>query len=201
MVWFRVAAALVMFGLLTWAASFPVAHRWDEHTTAWLQRAAPVPDIPAAVLVFLGNAEVVISILVLAAVYLWRRQWERGVAALGIAAGVAALGLLAVGLKHLIVHPGPPPPYQRNVFQWGITLGTPYSFPSGHTLRITLLAGTVFRRIPWLAVVLLAAMMGALIYLGYHWLSDVLGGLCLGWASVEIARAITTARSPNYRRG
>ncbi|HLW60867.1 MAG TPA: phosphatase PAP2 family protein [bacterium] len=201
MVWFRVTAPLAVFALLTWAASFPTAHRWDGYVTAWIQRAAPFPDLPAAVLVFLGNGEVVISILVLTAAYLWRRERERGIAALGIAGGIAVLGLLGLGLKHLIVHPGPPLPYQRGVLQWGISVGTPYSFPSGHTLRTTLLAGTVFRRVPWLAVALLATMMSALIYLGYHWLSDVLGGLCLGWASVEVARAITTARSPSYRRG
>jgi membrane-associated phospholipid phosphatase len=42
--------------------------------------------------------------------------------------------------------------------------------------------------------------MLALVYTGGHWLSDVLGGLCLGWALIETGRAIRTTRSQNYLR-
>ena len=187
----RIGSALVAFGLLTWVASAPTVHRIDERYTAWLQRVAPAPDLPAAALVLLGNAEVVISILVLSAIFLLRRDPKRSVSALWLAGAVAGLGLLAVGLKYLIVHPGPPVSLQRGVLNGGLSFSTPYSYPSGHTLRTTFLAGTVFRRLPLLAAALVVAMMAALVYLGDHWLSDVLGGLCLGWASVEVARAIS----------
>jgi membrane-associated phospholipid phosphatase len=43
--------------------------------------------------------------------------------------------------------------------------------------------------------------MLALIYTGGHWLSDVLGGLCLGWVLVEALQMTRTARSQNYRQG
>jgi len=197
----RFGCALGTFGLLTWIASSPMIHRWDEWVTVWLQRTAPIPDLPAAMLVLLGNAEVVILGLLLAAIVLWRQDRRRSTAALWLGGGVAVVGLVAVGLKHLIVHPGPPPALQRIVLNAGLQLPTPYSYPSGHTLRTTLLAGTIFRRVPLFAATLVLGMMAALVYLGDHWLSDVLGGLCLGWASVEVAGAVRTARFRNYRRG
>lgn len=67
---------------------------------------------------------------------------------------------------------------------------TAYGYPSGHVTRMTLLAGTALRRIPALGAILVAAMMGALVYLGDHWTSEVLGGLCLGWACVEVSRRV-----------
>jgi membrane-associated phospholipid phosphatase len=203
MIWRRLGGALVVFVVLTWAASLPIAHRWDERVTVWLQHAAPAPDVPAAALVFLGNAEVVFLAVILGAAYFFRSRQDPalGGAALWLAAGLIGVSLLAVALKHLIVHPGPPPALQRPIFRLGLHADTPYSFPSGHTLRTTLLAGVVLRGAPWLAGLAVLGMMTALVYLGDHWLSDVLGGLCLGWAAVQIAGAIRTARSPSCPRG
>ncbi|TMJ13785.1 MAG: phosphatase PAP2 family protein, partial [Bacillati bacterium ANGP1] len=78
---------------------------------------------------------------------------------------------------------------------------TRYSFPSGHTLRTTILAGVALHQAPWAAGLIILAMMVALVYLGDHWTSDVLGGLCLGWAALEAGNALSTARSQSYPRG
>jgi membrane-associated phospholipid phosphatase len=67
---------------------------------------------------------------------------------------------------------------------------TPYGFPSGHTARTVLFTGTVLRRIPALGVAVVTALALSLVYLGDHWTSEALGGLCLGWAGAEIAREI-----------
>jgi membrane-associated phospholipid phosphatase len=185
-----IAGAIAVFIVLSWAASSTTMHRWDQAVTAWLQRSAPSFDLGAGVVVFLGNAEVLIPCTALAAIILFARHRDSGIPGLWLAAGLTVAGLVAVGLKSLIVHPGPPPEFQRPGLNIGLNVPTPYSYPSGHTLRTTILVGTVLRRIPWLAGGLVLGMMTALVYLGAHWTSDVLGGLCLGWVALEIASAL-----------
>jgi membrane-associated phospholipid phosphatase len=197
---FRLGATLVGFSLLLWIASLPLMHRLDEAVTRWLQRAAPLPDLPASILVRLGNAELVIPAVAAAAGLLFITNRRSGIAAIWLAAGLAAASLLAVTLKHVIVHPGPPASFVRPGLPVGLYIATPYSFPSGHTLRVTLLAGTALRRTR-VAGLLVLGMMLALMYLGNHWLSDVLGGLCLGWVLIEAGQVLRTARSRNYRQG
>jgi membrane-associated phospholipid phosphatase len=186
----RLAGALLAFVLLALTALLPGTHHWDRSVTVWLQRAAPAPDLPAAALVFLGNAEVVITGIVVAGLVLLRWDRRRGRAALWLAAGLAGASVFAVILKNLIPHPGPPEELQRHLFRPGLSLPTPDSFPSGHTTRTTFIAGTLLRRFPLLAGALVLCIMAALVYLGDHWTSDVLGGLCLGWACAEIARGV-----------
>jgi membrane-associated phospholipid phosphatase len=198
---FRLGGALIAFGVLVWGSSLPMMHRLDEATTTWLQRAAPAPDDLASVLVFLGNAEVVIPAVVLAAGLLWLRRRDAELGILWFAVGLSLASLLAVVLKYLIIHPGPPAEFQRPVIQVGLSAGTPYSFPSGHTLRTTLLAWISLRNARWVAGLLIVSMMTALIYLGDHWLSDVLGGLCLGWVFLEARGAFRSVRSRNCPRG
>ena len=202
-----IAGAVAAFTVLSWAASSTTMHRWDQAVTAWLQRSAPNFDLSAGVVVFLGNAEVLIPCIALAAIILFARRRESGIPGLWLAAGLTVAGLVAVGFKSLIVHPGPPPAFQRPGLNIGLNVTTPYSYPSGHTLRTTILVGTVLRRVPWLAGALVLGMMTALVYLGAHWMSDVLGGLCLGWVALEIAAAARgrlamgsrTARFPSCR--
>jgi membrane-associated phospholipid phosphatase len=199
---FRLVAALAVFGLLVWTAPLSLTSQLDEAVTTWLQRAAPALDYPAFVVVLLGNAEVVIPAVVLAAVLLMRRHRDSGLRILWFAVGLILASLLAVTLKFLIVHPGPPTEFVRPVIELGgFQARTPYSFPSGHTLRTTLLAWTALRNARGVAGLLILGMMAALVYLGDHWLSDVLGGLCLGWALIEAVGLIMKARSRSYRRG
>ncbi|MEW7980083.1 MAG: phosphatase PAP2 family protein [Candidatus Sedimenticola endophacoides] len=73
-----------------------------------------------------------------------------------------------------------------------------YSFPSGHTLKATVLYGFLsvmiarpihsgWRWIPYAAAALAAGGVAlSRLYLGVHWLSDVLGSLCLGLAWVAL---------------
>jgi undecaprenyl-diphosphatase len=202
-----IAGAVAAFIVLSWAASSTAVHRWDQAVTAWLQRAAPSFDLGAGVVVFLGNAEVLIPCTALGAIILFARHRETGILGLWLAAGLTVAGLVAVGFKSLIVHPPPPPAFVRPGLNIGLNVPTPYSYPSGHTLRTTILVGTALRRIPWLAGALVLGMMTALVYLGAHWMSDVLGGLCLGWVALEIAAVVRgrlamgsrTARFPSCR--
>jgi membrane-associated phospholipid phosphatase len=197
----RLGATLAGFSLLVWIASLPRMHRLDEAVTRWLQRAAPLPDLPASILVRLGNAEFVIPAVAAVAGLIYLRNRRSGIAAIWLAAALVAASVLAVTLKHVIVHPGPPASLVRPGLPIGLYVATPYSFPSGHTLRVTVLAGTALRRSRWLGGALVLGMMLALVYTGGHWFSDVLGGLCLGWMVVEAWKVIRTVRSQSYRQG
>ncbi len=183
----RIVGGTLLFGLFIWFSSLPIVHTWDLVVSTWLQHAAPMADLPAGVLVLLGNAEVEIAAAAVVGAFLLRaqRDGDRGRTALRIGVGLAVASLTAVILKHLIVHPGPSSFLWRPTWRMGIQLHTPYSFPSGHTLRATLIAATLLQRTPVLAGGLVLAMMTALVYLGDHWTTDVLGGLCLGWTFSE----------------
>ena len=188
----RLGAALFLFAVVAAVTLLLPSHHWDVAATAWLQHhAAPVADRAAAIFVFLGDAEVQITaVAVVGFLWWWRRDRTRARAALWLAAGLAVTSFIAFALKYLVPHPGPPPEMQRAVARYGIGVPQPFSFPSGHTMRITFLAATALRAMPAAAAAVVAAMMTALVYLGDHWTSDVLGGLCLGWACAELARGL-----------
>jgi undecaprenyl-diphosphatase len=93
-----------------------------------------------------------------------------------------------------------------------------YSFPSGHTLDTTVfltvlvatawpaLAGPRSRAIACAAAALVAISVGLTrLYLGYHWATDVIGGLVLGatWAGlvVLLAHRWRVAVVPAHERG
>jgi membrane-associated phospholipid phosphatase len=185
----RLGGAAGLFLVLAAIAWVGVSNHLDRAITMWLQQAAPLPDLPAALLVFLGNAELVIPAAALAGLTLYRRDPPRRIAAWWLAAGLAILSIVAIILKSTIPYAGPPDSLQRHLlYRRGVSLPTDFSFPSGHTMRTTLIAGTVLRRRPVLAGLAVICMMTALVYLGDHWTLDVLGGLCLGWVGVEVAR-------------
>jgi membrane-associated phospholipid phosphatase len=182
--------ALVGFGAVL-AVTFGVpSHGIDVAVTRWLQTAAPAPDVPAAALVFLINAEVLIPLVAIAGLVLWPRDRLSATAAWRLAAGLIVVSGIAFTLKWLLPHPGPPSLFQRPVFRPGVSVPQPYSFPSGHTMRTTYFAAVALRRHPGVAALLILAVMASLVYLGDHWVTDVAGGLCLGLACAETARLL-----------
>jgi undecaprenyl-diphosphatase len=82
-----------------------------------------------------------------------------------------------------------------------------YSYPSGHALGTTALVGTLLviglpacrqpwqRGLLWSAAVAWSALMSASrVYLGYHYLTDVCGGMFLGTAWICFCQALLLAR-------
>lgn len=188
----RIAAPLLLFTAIAAATLVLPLHPWDIAVTRWVQRAAPAPDLPASVFVFLGDAEVVVPAALVVGLLLWPHRRVHAAGAWGLAVGLSVLSGIALGLKFLLPHPGPPPEFQHGI-GLGLSVAQPFSFPSGHTTRTTFIALTVLRRSPASAALLVVAMMTALVYRGDHWTSDVLGGLCLGWAAAEAARRVGRA--------
>jgi membrane-associated phospholipid phosphatase len=185
----RLAAAVLCFFAVAAATFVLPSHPSDVAATAWLQRdGSTAADQTASIFVTLGDAEVFIPVVALVGFVLWRRGGgARAAGVFRLAAGLAAVSFIAFALKYVVPHPGTPPEFQRAVIRYGVGITQPYSFPSGHTMRITFFAATVLQRAPAAAAALVTAMMTALVYLGDHWTSDVLGGLCLGWICAECA--------------
>ncbi len=210
---FELVAALAAFLALT--VLLPVTHAWDIRATTWLGGTAPTFDLPASILVLLGNAEVCIpGAALVGALLLWLSENRRsGIVMLSLAADLVIASLLVFALQNVIVYPGPAAVLQHQRPEPSLPLGTtshtaqlvhaiqnmlprtPYSFPSGHSIRTVLLAATLFREVPWLAGIVVLSMMAALVYVGGHWLSDVVAGLCLGWAMIQARTLIGMKRS------
>ena len=156
------------------AASFLVAHR-----QGWLTGVMRlVTD--------LGAAGVLVP-LVLAAGLAWR--WRRGSwRPLALLAGAAAgAWVVQVAVKQLVERPRPPA---------GLALShaTGFAFPSGHATDAAAVYGMLAvllarsgrpaaRVAAWAGAAALVALVGlSRLYLGVHWLSDVVAGAALGIA-------------------
>ncbi len=121
--------------------------------------------------------------------------------ALLLASAEASAALAASVLKFAFHRPRPSAAFAL------IQSPASFSYPSGHALTSIVFFGTLayigvrtFRQFRWRFVIVSAAALGALlvgasrVYLGVHWLTDVVGGWALGlawltlWIGVALAR-------------
>lgn len=205
--WLLPAAGLlaVMFaflGLFVWSTNGPL-HLDQQVLTAVLAHRSSVGSVAVAALTMLGSSAAVAVLAVIVTGLLWWRRDRVGAVALLVLLLVASG--LTLGLKHVVGRERPP--VMSQVLPWE----TGYAFPSGHTLfavmlwcgAAALLSGQVRRRAHRIVLVgcgtTVAVAVGASrIYLGYHWLTDVLGSFLLGSACVLVTVA-TVHRLKNGR--
>ena len=145
----------------------------------------------------LGDATVIIAVALATLLWLaWRRNW-RGMIYETAAVAIASLftSLLKITLHQSRPHPFAP-------------AAATFSFPSGHTAVSMALYGFLAIIVAWeasrrwqLAIatsagLLVAAIAFSRIYLGAHWLSDVLAGLAFGLAWASLLAIAYLRRSP-----
>jgi len=183
-------AAFVAVALLVDLGAFG---RLNLRLTHYLQgRGSTGQDYGLGVFSYLGSIEVTLVIAALLGLALFRGL--RLLAVLPVAFVLAGSILELVG-KQLIISPAPGKAFQRFpdiLPALGHKLGH-YSFPSGHVVRATIAYGLVLylaerwelfgrdssRLSPVLVLVIFLVGYGV-VYLGWHWLSDAIGGLLLG---------------------
>jgi membrane protein DedA with SNARE-associated domain/membrane-associated phospholipid phosphatase len=162
----------------------PRVHSWAlTHRPSWLTRALQA-------MALLGSKDVVVPVLLAAgALASWTRRSWRPVVDVIVVFGAALLSRAVVAE---LVHRRRPP-----VADW-LTGASGWSYPSGHTIQATvgcgiLLAlaaqGRVKRTVVLLtggAVWVVLGVAVSRVYLGVHWLSDVLGSMSLGTALLSV---------------
>ena len=186
-------AFFAAFALITVLVSMGAFDGANLRLTRYLQgRGSSAQDIGLGLFSYLGSIEVTFVIAVLLGVALFR-----GLRLLAVLPAV--LVLIATGLEILLksVVPAVEPGRAFQRFPHGLPslshdVGV-YAFPSGHVLRATIVYGLVLylaerwelfgrdssRLSPVLVLVVLLVGFGV-VYLGWHWVSDALGGLLLG---------------------
>jgi undecaprenyl-diphosphatase len=162
-------------------------HVLEESTTSWFQaHASVVLTTIARMVTFFGSVGFVAAASALLAVVLAIRKSFYRFLALVLAVGGGSL--LNIFLKHLFHR-------QRPVLENPLVTLASFGFPSGHTMGATLFYGLLALfaaqavqswTLRTIAVGLAAAIVGLIgasrIYLGAHYLTDVLGAVAVGLA-------------------
>ena len=160
-------------------ANEAVFHFLQSLRTVWVDRAL-------VAVTELGDPTVVAAVTLAAILWLlWRRRWR---SAAHVAAAVAATSVFTLLMKLTLRVPRP--------YGVGSALRA-FAFPSGHCAANAALYGLLAIMVSWeigprrrvLLAALITLFVGAIafsrVYLGAHWLSDVLAGIAFGtaWAA------------------
>lgn len=206
----QVLPLVMAFLTLTFLVAKQVVRPLDLATTIWIQQFATKElDIGLSIFTLLGSIEFSCFALLLVCWYFYRHyRWSGAFLYLFF---FAALSLVELIWKHIVSYTGPAHEFDRNPFHWGfIFVKTPYSFPSGLTFRSIFLLGIwhqwlnrfgVHRpKSAWTQKALIACLAFGVgfsrIYLGDHWLSDVIGGILLALIGLELA---SKPQEPEFR--
>ena len=159
----------------------------DAQIAHWLHaRSTPVLTQCLLILTHLHDPIVISFIVVFIALYLiWKKRWYNALTVLLVVQGGMLLNLLA---KHMIQR-------ARPTFEQPLIILTTYSFPSGHVAASTVFYGVlaallISQTSSWsraICIFLIAFFMVILVafsrmYLGAHYLSDVLAAFLEGIA-------------------
>jgi undecaprenyl-diphosphatase len=185
----------------------PELLRYDLYVTSWLQGLrSPALDGFARAITFLGNSPPLIALGLAFALMFLRAGYK---AAAWLSAAIPPFGLiLNVLIKELI---GRPRPDDGLVYVLLTPIGL--SFPSGHAMVPAMFFGflalmswihlrpSAWRLASTMLLVLLIVLIGlSRVYLGVHWLSDVIGGWTGGLLLLLVlARVYGKVEKPSSR--
>lgn len=187
------AACVAVVVLMATGADQAIAHR--------LQFIDPAVRRGAALLTRAGDTTFYLVAAAGAALFyrFARPDPRRFRAALFAFTAIAVSGVLVNLLKVALGRVRPGGPFELVVGSFlGPTLADyAKSFPSGHATTLGAVAAVAALLAPrWLVPMALLAVAVAIsrLLVGYHFASDVIAGLLLGWASVELTRHVFARR-------
>jgi undecaprenyl-diphosphatase len=175
----------------------------DRQVAAWLHARATPPVTTAMLAIsFLGSLRWVAAVVLGTTLLLgWHHRWADFLALVLAVPGGMGLNVLLKGAFRR----------QRPTFADPLLVLATYSFPSGHAMAATCLYGVLAATAVWrirqrgfrVAVAGAAGLMTVLvgfsrIYLGVHYLSDVMGGMTAGVA--WLAMCLTTVETVRRHR-
>ncbi len=181
-----IAVLAVLFGCLQAAVRQKEVEAWDLRIGNWvISQATPGKDRLFALLTSLGKYKWIRNLAILICLWLiYERDWLRATMLVVL---VGAATVISTFLQRLISRVRPN--FERN-FLYGVE----FSFPSGHTMLATAFylmiayLGGVYGRGSVAGWVIVAFSIGLIlligisrIYLGVHFLTDVLGGWIAGF--------------------
>jgi membrane-associated phospholipid phosphatase len=164
----------------------------DIDFSNWLHTHSSPPLTKVLWIITSLHASVVVcTVAVLIGLYLWRRRHRFWVVALWLS---VFGGLLLNRTLKLIFHRA------RPQFRDAVQMLTSYSFPSGHTMIATVFYGSLAafviansKSLPLrmvavgVAIALILLVAFSRVYLGAHYLSDVLGAMAEGFAWIALS--------------
>ncbi|HWK92555.1 MAG TPA: phosphatase PAP2 family protein [Luteimicrobium sp.] len=205
--WLSGAAALVFVAVLVQVATGTGLARADEPVLAWFvaHRITAATRVLTVVTELFGAAVLPAAVAAGSLAWWWRSHdwWRPGLFA--VAMGLQAV--LSLALKVLVARPRPP-----DLTQTVPGAVVTHSFPSGHTMAaatlttalVCLLGVARGRPAAWWwaassgAVVVTALVATSRLYLGYHFLTDVVAGAAAGFA---VGVLVLVPRRPVPRSG
>ena len=176
-----VAAAVVMV---------PAVELMDARINIWVH-ALPLAIEIMLVISFLGAPSTLTAVTAaIASVLMYRHQYRQSIVLLAVVVGG---NLLNVGLKHLL-HRG------RPAIEDPLLMLPTYSFPSGHAMAATVFYGLaaayavthlrsrhLAQSAILAAIIMITLVCVSRVYLGVHYLSDVIAGLAEGIAWLVVS--------------
>lgn len=198
---------LISCSLSLWLLAYLAEEVWEKEAFSfdrtvllWIHQGAnPVLDLLMLSVTKLGNPTVVTPIALAVFLLFWWQRYRQQ----AILFAIACLGgaILSTGLKLVFNKPRP------DLWKPLIT-ETSYSFPSGHALGSVVLYGMtayllaeryphLTRQIYGLAITLILAISFSRLYLGVHWLTDILAGWGVGFLWIIVCVTMQRLRQFN----
>ncbi len=183
------AACFAAFSL---AVHVRALDRFDVVTTTWANSIGIRPvDWLMTIVTALMSPEISLLLLGIICIVLRRRfGWRAAAWLLGV---FTVATLVELVLKNIVYQPPPHGVVHRFMFREGlIHFSLPYAYPSGHSLRALLLTGAVALWVMPRAAIACWTLGGLIaasrVYLGCHWMTDVLGGALLAMTSLLVVQ-------------